>query len=65
MDRFKSPLILEVRSDGQLIGTLTPQQFMRYCDRPAKFLKDLVQMFNADKQRRGEPERVAIALRGA
>lgn len=62
MARFKSPLIVEVRSAGELIGTLSPEQFMRYCDRPAKFLEELVTMFNEMKARLGEPERVSLAL---
>lgn len=62
MARAKSPLIVQVRSNGQVIGSLSPAQFMRYCDRPAKFLEDLVKMFNDDKARRGEPERVEIVL---
>lgn len=63
----KDPLVVKVKSNGVVIGTLSTTEFMDYAKRnfgigSQRFLPDYVEAFNKGKESIGEPERVEIAL---
>lgn len=58
----RSPLIVEVLSDGKVIGRLDPSEFMKQMGRHNRFLADLIADFNQMKKAAGEPERVRTNL---
>jgi hypothetical protein len=61
-----SPLMIEVTSNGQPIGRLTPEDLRHGLGRPnydLRFLPALVDEFNGIKARLGEPERARITLK--
>jgi hypothetical protein len=63
----KEPLMVQVSSNGQVIGKLTTQEFMDYAKKnfgigSQRFLGDYVKCFNEGKARIGEPERVELIL---
>ena len=59
---MKSPLIVQISSNGQKIGSLTPQEFMSFSGRVNTFLSEIVNDFNKMKINLGEPERASIEL---
>ena len=59
----KSPLLIQVTSNGQKIGKLDPTEFMKAVGAPSRmFLAEIVEKFNAHKAQMGEPERVSVVL---
>ena len=58
----KEPLKVIVSENSKVIGRLTPTEFMQYCDRPNRFLSDLIKDFNIMKEASGESTRVEVRL---
>ena len=54
----KNPLIIQVKSDNEIIGTMTCKEFQNYMDRPNTFVSALIKQFNEMKVKLNEPERV-------
>ncbi len=61
----KNPVLVEVTSNGQVIGKLTTKEFRDYMGRSNCFLQDQINDFNELKSRLGEPERASITLNTA
>lgn len=60
---MKGILLVEITSNGERIGTCTPEEFRRSCNGHRNaFLAELVRNFNCWKGRCGEPERAAIVF---
>jgi hypothetical protein len=63
----REPLVVKVKSNGVVIGTLSTSEFMDYARRnfgigSQRFLSDYVEAFNKGKESIGEPERVEVVL---
>ena len=59
----KQAIMIEVLSDGKVIGTITPDAFRQAAGAPKMmFLEEAVERFNAWKEEIGEPERVRISI---
>jgi len=63
---MKATLLVEITSNGERIGTCTPDEFRASCKGPrTAFLAELVRNFNCCKEKIGEPERASIVLPNA
>lgn len=59
----KDPLLIAVYSNGQRIGAITSQQFMKFWNGPRnQFVDVAMEQFNAAKVAANEPERVQWEL---
>lgn len=63
---MKKPAIrVRVLSNGEPIGTLTPEEFRAGTDTPKSVgLFDAIIAWNGWKERKGEPERARMEIRG-
>jgi hypothetical protein len=60
---MKAILLVEITSNGERLGTCTPDEFRASCKGPrTAFLAELVRHFNCGKERCGEPERAAVVF---
>lgn len=58
-----SLFIIIVKSNGNIIGRITPEQFRKSEQVPASmFLQTAIEKFNSWKAEIGEPERAEIAM---
>jgi hypothetical protein len=57
-----NPTLIQITSRGQILGTLTCQQFREASGSRNDFIGNLVEKFNAEKARIGEPERAEQIL---
>jgi hypothetical protein len=64
MPKKKLPVVIQVFSNGQPIGTVETSDFLAAINAPKNmFLSDAVEKFNAHKVAIGEPERAVLELR--
>ena len=61
----KNPTLIQVTSNGTVIGTMTTKEFRNYMDNTNSFIQELINRFNERKERIGEPERVTQILNAA
>ena len=54
----KNPLIIQVKSKDEIIGTMTCKEFQNYMGRTSTFVSVLIKQFNETKIKLNEPERV-------
>ena len=61
----KNPTLIQVTSNGTVIGTMTTKEFRNYMNNTTSFLPELINRFNERKKHTGEPERVQQILNAA
>ena len=61
----KNPTLIQVTSNGTVIGTMTTKELRNYMNNTTSFLPELINRFNERKEHIGEPERVQQVLNAA